>query len=415
MSGALARLVDEQNTIWTRMQDLRRGMDDRDLTAEERANWDAAETRLTEVSGDIERLNRQAALDQVDRSRIVPAGGDAEDRGEDGGDREARYAAAFTTYMRRGMNALPYADQELLAARFESGDTRAQATQDDTLGGYLVPDGFRDIITETMKAYGGLLAIATVLTTATGADLPWPTNDDTGNEGEFLAENTLLNEQNVTLGQRKLQAHTVNSKIVRVPVQLLQDAAFDLNSWLPRKQGERIGRRVARAFTQGSGVEQPEGITTVVATGATGTGTVSSGIAFAYPDLIDLEHAVDPAYRPTSRYLMHDTALKHVRKIKDSQNRPLWVPIPAPGFPATINGFEYTIDNSMPTVAANSKSVAFGDFRAGYVVRQVQGVQALRLTERYADYLQVGFLSFARLDGKVDDTSALRLLVSPSS
>lgn len=412
----MQRLVDEQNTIWTRMQELRRTMDDRDLTAEERANWDAAEARLTEVSGDIERLQRNDRLDQIDRSQIIPAGGDAEDRVEDAeDDREVRYAAAFNTYMRRGMNALPYADQELLAARFEAGTTRAQATQDDSLGGYLVPDSFRNVLTETMKAYGGLLSLATVLTTATGADLPWPANDDTANEGEFLVENSPLNEQNVTFGQRKLGAYTVNSKIIRVPVQLLQDSAFDLNSWLPRKQGERIGRRVARAFTQGTGVEQPEGITTVVATGATGTGTISSGIGYAYNDLVDLEHSVDPAYRTTSRYLLHDSALKHFRKIKDSQNRPLWVPIPAPGFPATINNYEYTIDNSMPVVAANSKSVAFGDFRVGYIIRQVQAVQALRLTERYADYLQVGFLSFARLDGKVDDGSALRILVSPAS
>lgn len=416
MSDRLKRLIDEQNTVWKRMNDIRDAAEreSRDMTAEERANWDQAEARLSEVSGDIERENRFATLDRIDRSQIIPTSREPEGR-ETGDDREQRYAAAFNTYMRRGMNALGHEEQELLMQRFQGGESRAQATSDDTLGGYLVPEDFRNVITETMKAFGGLLGVANVITTATGADLPWPTNDDTGNEGEFLAENTQLNETTVTLGQRKLFAHTVNSKIVRVPVQLLQDSAFNLNTWLPRKQGERIGRRVARAFTQGSGVDQPEGITTVVATGATGSGTISSGVAFGYTDLVDLEHAVDPAYRSRGRYLLHDTALKHIRKVVDDQGRPLWVPVPAPGFPATINGFEYTIDNSMPTVAASSKSVAFGDFQSGYIIRQVQGVQALRLTERYADYLQVGFLSFARLDGKVDDAAALRLLVSPSS
>lgn len=415
MSDRLKRLIDEQNRVWTRMNDIRAvaEAENRDMTAEERANWDEAETRLTEVSGDIEREQRFAALDRVDRSQIIPTSGDDGGTGED--DREARYTRAFDVYLRRGMNALGGDDQQLLMQRYQAGESRAQSSQDDSLGGYLVPDDFRATITETMRAFGGLLGVATVLTTATGADLPWPTNDDTAHEGEFLAENMPLSEMNVTLGQRKLQAHTVNSKIVRVPVQLLQDSAFDLNSWLPRKQGERIGRRVARAFTQGTGVDQPEGITTVVATGATGTGTISSGVAYKYTDLVDLEHAVDPAYRSRGRYLLHDTALKHIRKVVDEQGRPLWVPVPAPGFPATINGFEYTIDNSMPEVSASSKSIAFGDFKAGYIIRQVQGVQALRLTERYADYLQVGFLSFARLDGKVDDAAALRLLVSPAS
>lgn len=415
MSAQLARLVEEQNTTWKRMTDIRAAAEaaDRDMTAEERTNWDAAEARLTVVSGDIERFERFSKLDKVDRSQIVVAGGGDEDREKAGeGDREQRYAAAFDTYMRRGMNAVGVDDQQLLMQRFEA---RAQGTQDDSLGGYLVPDGFRNTVTETMKAYGGILAICTVINTSSGADLPWPTNDDTANEGEFLAENTQLNSQDVTFGQRKLLAHTVNSKIVRVAFQLLQDSAFDLNSWLPRKLGERIGRRSARAFTQGSGADQPEGITLNVATGATGTGTIGSGIGYAYTDLVDLEHAVDPAYRDRARYVLADSALKHIRKLKDTQGRPLWVPIPAPGFPPTINGYEYTVDNSMPVVAVNSKSVAFGDFKAGYVIRQVQGVQALRLTERYADFLQVGFLGFSRLDGKVDDAAALRLLVSPAT
>lgn len=413
MSDQLKRLVDEQNAVWQRMNDIRAAAEseNRDLTAEERANWDAAEARLTEVSGDIERLERFTKLDKVDRSQVVVAGG-GEDRQDATAERDKRYAEAFNTYLRRGMSALTGEDQQLLMQRFEARD---QGAANDTLGGYLVPEGFRNIVTETMKAYGGLLAVCTVITTSTGADLPWPTNDDTGNEGEFLAENTQLGSQDVTFGQRKLQAHTVNSKIVRVAIQLLQDSAFDLDTWLPRKLGERIGRRAARAFTQGTGIDQPEGITQNVATGATGTGTIASGTAYAYNDLVDLEHSVDPAYRARARYVLHDSALKHIRKLKDSQGRPLWVPIPAPGFPPTINGYEYTVDNSMPAVAVNSKSVAFGDFQAGYVVRQVQGIQALRLTERYADFLQVGFLGFSRLDGKVDDASALRILVSPAS
>lgn len=413
MSDQLKRLVDEQNTVWQRMNDIREAAsrDNRDMSAEERSNWDEAEARLSQVSSDIERLERFAALDKVDRSQVVVAGAGDETR-DDAQDHDRRYAEAFNAYLRRGMNGVPADGQQMLMQRFES---RAQGTQDDSLGGYLVPEGFRNTVTETMKAFGGILAVCTVITTSTGADLPWPTNDDTGNEGEFLAENTQLNVQDVTFGQRKLLAHTVNSKIVRVAIQLLQDSAFALDSWLPRKLGERIGRRAARAWTQGTGIDQPEGITTSVATGATGTGTIASGIAYKYPDLVDLEHSVDPAYRPRARYVVADSALKHIRKLKDTQDRPLWVPIPAPGFPPTINGYEYTVDNSMPAVAVNSKSVAFGDFQAGYIVRQVQGVQAVRLTERYADFLQVGFLGFARLDGKVDDASALRILVSPAS
>jgi HK97 family phage major capsid protein len=408
VSDRLKTLIDEQNTVWTRMQELvgAAEAESRDLTAEERGNWDAAETRLTEVSGDIERLNRMAALDKVDRGQIIPPArveGDPDERGDRDGDAEARYAEAFGLYLRRGMSRLSAEQQELLATRYEA---RAGSTQDDTLGGYLVPDEFRNVLTETMKAFGGILALATVITTATGNSLEWPTNDDTGNEGEFLGENQQVNEQNVTFGVRKLSAFTVNSKMVRLPLQLLQDSAFDLNTWLPRKEGERIGRRAARAFASGTGVEQPEGITTNAIVGKQGGSGQTTSII--YDDLVDLEHSIDPAYRNTARYVMADGMLKAIRKLKDSQGRPLWVPIPAPGFPATINGFEYSIDNSFPVPAASAKTIIFGDIRAGYIVRQVLGVQNLRLTERYADFLQVGFLAFARLDGKPDDTSALR-------
>jgi HK97 family phage major capsid protein len=407
VSERLKTLIEEQNRVWTRMQEIMgtAETEGRDMTAEERANWDEAEARLTEVSGDIERLNRMVALDKVDRSQLVapPTFDEPDERRDVNEDVEARYAEAFGEYMRRGMTRLSGEQQDLLAARFEA---RAGATQDDTLGGYLVPEGYRAVLTETMKAFGGILQLATVITTATGQDLPWPTNDDTGNEGEYLGENTQVHEQDVTFGQRKLSAYTVNSKMVRLPVQLLQDSAFDLNTWLPRKQGERIGRRAARAFATGSGVDQPEGILTNCTVGKQGASGQTTSIT--YDDLVDLEHSIDPAYRNTAQYVMADGMLKAIRKLKDSQGRPLWVPIPAPGFPATINGFTYAIDNSFPAPAASAKTVLFGDIRAGYIVRQVLAVQALRLTERYADYLQVGFLAFARHDGKPDDPAAIR-------
>ncbi|MDN3356075.1 phage major capsid protein [Actinomadura sp. DC4] len=407
MSDRLNTLIDEQNRVWTRMQEITGAAEaeNRDMTAEERTNWDAAETRLTEVSGDIERLNRMAALDKVDRGQLVapPTIDQPGERRDVDEDAEVRYAEAFGAYLRRGMTRLSVEQQDLLQERFEA---RAGSTQDDTLGGYTVPEAYRAVLTETMKAFGGIYALATVITTSTGQDLPWPTSDDTGNEGEYLTENTQVNNGDVTFGQRKLSAYTINSKMVRLPLQLLQDNAFDLNTWLPRKQGERIGRRGGRAFATGTGVEQPEGILTNCTVGKTGGSGQTTSII--YDDLVDLEHSIDPAYRNTAQYVMADGMLKAIRKLKDTQGRPLWVPIPAPGFPATINGFKYTIDNSFPVPAANAKTVLFGDVAAGYIIRQVLAVQNLRLTERYADFLQVGYLAFARHDGKPDDTSAIR-------
>ncbi|MEU6010931.1 phage major capsid protein [Streptomyces sp. NPDC047453] len=409
MSVQLRRLIDEQNTLWQRMQDIQTAAEteNRDLTAEERTNWDQAEERLTVVSGDIERLNRMAQLQTIDRSQIVSTTGEPDNdrRGSDVDERAQRYGEAFGIYLRGGMDRLTPDQRNLMMDR--QVDLRAMGAGIDTAGGFTVPDEFRNIMTETMKAFGGLLGLAEVITTSTGADLLWPTNDDTANEGEILGENQPAGEQDLELGGKKLKGYIFSSKQVKLSMSLLQDSAFNLETWVPKKLGERIGRRSARAWTTGTGVDQPQGLTTSAVVGKAGAAGQTTSIT--YDDLIDLEHSVDNAYRPNGRYLMHDQTLKVIRKLKDGQQRPLWVPIPAPGFPATINGFEYTVDNTMPVPGASAKTVAFGDFAAGYIIRQVLDVQTLRLVERYAEYLQVAFLGFARLDGGIQDSSAIRL------
>ncbi|MFJ2178893.1 phage major capsid protein [Streptomyces sp. NPDC087851] len=407
-TAQLTRLVEEQNKTWQRMLDIRSAAetDGRDLTAEERTNWDAAEARLTEIGADIDRMTKMAALEKVDRSQIVTATGEPE--GRRGGDREEkakRYTDAFGIYLRGGMDRLS-PDQRNLMMDNEV-DLRAMGAGIDTAGGFTVPDEFRNIMTETMKAFGGLLGLADVIPTGTGADLKWPTNDDVDNEGEILGENQPAGEQDLKVGGKTLKAHIFSSKQVKLSMALLQDSAFPLEAWVPKKLGERIGRRAARAWTTGTGVDQPEGLTTGAIVGKVGANGQTTSLV--YDDLVDIEHSVDSAYRAGAQYLMHDLTLKVIRKLKDGDGRPLWQPIPAPGFPSTINGFSYTIDNSMPIPAANAKTIAFGDFKAGYVIRQVAAVQTLRLVERYAEYLQVAFLGFSRMDGMIQDSSAIRM------
>lgn len=419
-STALKRAVAEQNTVWKRMQEIQAAAEEgegRDLTAEERTNWDAAEVRLGEVSSDIERFERLAKLEQIDRGQVLPTSGD--DGGENRGEAAAEaYRAAFSQYLRRGINGLNAEQRDLMEkahTEFDKSDTRALTTGSDTAGGFTVPEQFQNKMTETMKAFGGLAGIANVITTATGQDLPWIGNDDTANEGEIIGENTEVGDQDVAWTGRKLKAHIFSSRKLKVPLALLQDSAFSLDVWLPKKLGERIGRRAARAWITGTGIDQPEGITTNVITGKTGANGQTTSVI--YDDLIDLEHSIDPAYRRNgnARYLFSDSTLKVLRKLKDNDGRPLWVPIPTVGETASINGYGYTIDNAMPTPAANAKSILFGDFNAGYIIRNVQGVQTMRLTERYAEFLQVAFLAFARMDGMVDDPSAVRAYVHPAA
>ncbi len=403
MSDALKQLIEKRATTWEGYQEiLARASDETGFSAEDASALDAAESDITRLSGDIERLERAAKLDG--KFSAIDAGQTPETQTPPS-DAAKRYEDAFSSFVRRGLNDLKPEDRDLLANAYT--EFRAQGVATDAAGGYLVPEGFRLKLQETLKAFGGVREVAEKITTSSGNDLPWPTMDDTGNVGAYIAENTQVTEQDVVVGQKKLQAHVLTSKIVRVSFQLLQDDAFDVDSWLPRKLGERIGRAEAIEFTTGDGVDNPEGVQPTAAIGKTGaTGQTASVI---YDDLVDLVHSVDPAYRNERvRFMLHDLTIAAIRKIKDSTSQPIWQPGMQAGQPSALLGYPLTVNNNMPVMAANARSILFGDFFSGYVVRDVRDVQMLRLTERYADFLQVGFLGFARNDGRIQDAGAYK-------
>ena len=407
MSARLKTLLDKRANAWSQAQDIRTRAeaDGYNLTTEEDETWQRALDDVEKLSKQIEVEERHARL-----NAIAPAAESVAPTQRDDVDPEAgEYRQAFNAMLRRGVGRLSADQQSVLERGFGEIDTRALSSVTEAAGGYTVPDEFSNRLVETMKAYGGLLGIVDVLTTASGTDLLWPTNDDTANEGAILDENTQISEQDVAFGQGKLKAYTYTSKLIRVPLQLLQDSAIDIEAFLARRIGERIGRAVAGHIATGAGTTQPVGVANAtVGFGVGVTGATGNTTTVTYDSLVDLEHSVDPAYRGSAQYAMNDLTLAAIRKLKDSQNRPLWVPSVAGGVPSTINGRPYTIDNKLPAPAANAKSILFGDFKTGYIARRVSGAQVLRLGERYADYLQVGFFGFARWDGVIQDAAAVK-------
>ena len=405
MSARLKTLLDKRANAWSQAQDIRTRAeaDGYNLTTEEDETWQRALDDVEKLSKQIEVEERHARL-----NAIAPAAESVAPTQRDDVDPEAgEYRQAFNAMLRRGVGRLSADQQSVLERGFGEIDTRALSSVTDAAGGYTVPDEFSNRLVETMKAYGGLLGIVDVLTTASGTDLLWPTNDDTANEGAILDENTQISEQDVAFGQGKLKAYTYTSKLIRVPLQLLQDSAIDIEAFLARRIGERIGRAVAGHIATGAGTTQPVGVANAtVGFGVGVTGATGNTTTVTYDSLVDLEHSVDPAYRGSAQYAMNDLTLAAIRKLKDSQNRPLWVPSVAGGVPSTINGRPYTIDNKLPAPAANAKSILFGDFKTGYIARRVSGAQVLRLSERYAAYLQGGFFGFARWGGVIQDAAA---------
>jgi HK97 family phage major capsid protein len=306
---------------------------------------------------------------------------------------------AFNSYLRNGMGGLTNEERVLALPRFQN----ALSTGTGSAGGFTVPQGFYDKMDDAQKAYGGMMLpnCAFVFDTESGNALPIPTDNDTGNSGAILTENTQVSNQDVSFGAVTLNAYTYTSKLVLVSNQLLQDSAFNLDSFLAGKLGTRIARAINTHFTVGTGTSQPNGAVTAATAGP--VGATGETVSLIFDDLIELEHSVDPAYRNNARYMLADTTLKIIKKLKDTQGRYLWLPgMPYSKEPDTINGYEYTINQDMPVPAANAKSVLFGDF-SKYYIRRVVGTQVLRLTERYADFNQTGFLAFQRWDGNLVD------------
>lgn len=288
---------------------------------------------------------------------------------------------------------------------------RAQSTT-TTAGGYLVPQGFSNALERAMLQFGGMRqSRATLIRTATGNQIEWPTVDDTSNEGALLSENTQDSEQDVTFGQKVLDAYKYTSKIVRVSVELMQDSFFDMGAFLGAALGERLGRIQNRHATVGTGSSQPNGI--VVA--STAGKTVASSSAVTHDELLDLKHSVDPAYRGQAQWMFNDATLLVLKKLKDSQNRPLWLPGIAVREPDTLDGQGYVVNQNMASMEASAKSILYGDF-SKYVMREVLGITLVRMVERYADYHQVGFVAIMRFDGELIDagTHPVKHILHPS-
>ncbi|HEV7679993.1 MAG TPA: phage major capsid protein [Candidatus Dormibacteraeota bacterium] len=402
---AIKRLREQRAALWSRMQEMLTQAETRDggLSGELKESWDKAEADMTRIDGeltarkvaaDIEaRLNAPRTDGPGVETAVTTTGTDA---------RAEEYRTAFRSWMARGAGDMTPEDRAVLQAGYV--EHRDLGVGSGSIGGFTVPQGFLTKITETQKLYAVLRSVANVITTTTGNALPWPGNDDTSNVGELLAENSTVGNQDVVFTQNTLNAYVYTSKSVQVPLTLLNDSAFDIDSWLGKKFGQRLGRIQATHHTTGTGTNQPQGIVTGMTQG--NTLAVGNTTTVPYAGLVQLMHAIDPAYRLNASWMLSDGALQTLRTLVDAQNRPLWQPAITGSDPDTILGRPYTLNPALAAPAANAKPVLFGDWSQYYIVRDVEGTQMVRLAERYMDKLQVGFFAFQRNDARVDDVKA---------
>jgi HK97 family phage major capsid protein len=293
-----------------------------------------------------------------------------------------------------------------------------------TGGQYLIPIGFQKELEVRLKAFGGMRRNCRIINTATGNTLNWPTMDDTANSGNWLSINSAVSQQNPAFGQVAFTANLCSSQQVLIPVQLMQDSAFDVQQFLTDAFGIRIGRTVNNGYTLGNGSGAPNGIVPsvygynsgsniVTARGDTQSGNTEIN-SVGVNDLANLIAALDPAYRPGAKFMANQATFDFMRRLKDSLGRPLWEASIAQGVPDRIFGYEYDWNQDMAQIGASAYSLLFGQMDK-YVIRDVLGFTMVRYNELYMPNHQVGFQAYLRTDGQLIQPAAFRILQHPLS
>ena len=370
------------------------------------ARFDSAMNQTDVIAKEIDReekLEAAEARSMIAKRPVVQA------EQEEQRSAAPEYAKVFEKHLRHGVSVLSKDEAAVLK------EARAQSTGTDSAGGYTVPEGFSGQLEKSLAVWGPMFDgnIVRELNTTSGNALPWPTVDDTAGRGRLKSENASVDDDgtdDVTFGEKVLNAYVYDTGMVKVPMELLDDSAFAIEPLMADLFGERLGRTANEVLTTGTGTGQPQGIVT----GSTLGKTSAAVAAITGDELIDLFHSVDPAYRasPACRWMFNDSTLAAIRKLKDGDGNYLWsMGDVRTGEPNTFLGMPYTVNQAMDDLGTGNKPVIFGDF-SRYVVRKVRAFDVLTLRERFAENFQVGMVGFKRFDGRLLNAAAVKHLAN---
>ena len=361
------------------------------------ARQDKAEADINALSAEVEEVKTR--LDRVARAASRPAIGGA------AGDIAAPEVKGFVDrYLRRGDTSL-----------FE---VKAMNTLVPAEGGYAVPRQIDALIARQLVEISPIRALAQVVQTGTAGYRKLVARG--GTASGWVSETAPRPETGAPLFAEiapptgELYANPAASQA------MLDDAGFDLESWLASEIAMEFARAEGAAFVHGSGINQPDGFLNAPATaqadGARAFGTlqyVGSGAAAGFgsnPEarLIDLVHTLKAGHRQGASWVMNSATLAEVRKLKTADGAFLWQPGLVEGQPDRLLGYPVVEAEDMPDIAAGAYPVAFGNFRHGYLIAERSATQILR--DPYTNKPFVHFYATRRVGGQVLDSAAIKLL-----
>lgn len=363
------------------------------LSAEDTATYEKMEADVVSQGKEIDRLERQAVLDlelSKPTTTAITNKPSQHQETEKTGRASSAYKAAFWKAM-KSKNA------------FEVHNALQVGT--DTEGGYLVPDEFERTLIEALEEENIFRQLATIINTSSG-DRKIPVVATKGS-ASWVDEEGAIPEADDAFGQVSIGAYKL-ATIIKVSEELINDSAFNLEQYIAKEFGRRIGVKEEEAFFVGDGTGKPTGIFNAI--GGAGVGvTTASASAITIDEIMDLFYALKSPYRKNAVFITNDATVKSIRKLKDGNGQYLWQPSVTAGQPDTILNRPLKTSVYVPGIAAAAKTIAFGDF-SYYWVADRQGRSFQRLNELYAATGQVGFKATQRVDGKLILAEAVKVL-----
>ena len=362
----------------------------RSISTEEQNKYNAmlseADTLKTTIDNE-ERAN--VLLSELGQStgKIVGGSIEPETRGK-GTSKE--YRTAFEKMVRYGKNAL------------EASEVRALNETTGSEGGFLVPTEFEKQIIDQLYAKNIMRQLSTVITTANDRDIPVVASHGAA---AWTAEGAAFTPGDDAFASVTLSAYKAAS-IITVSEELLNDNAFNLESYIANEYARRIAFLEESAFVNGNGSGKPTG---VIGSGTVGV-TTASASAITSDEVMDLYYALGVPYRALASWVLNDATIKVIRKLKNATTGDyMWQPGMASGDPDRLLGRPVFASEHTPIIAATAKVAAFGDM-SYYWIAQRGGVFFQRLNELYAANGQIGFRGYERVDGKLTQSGAVKIM-----
>ena len=274
-------------------------------------------------------------------------------------------------------------------------------------GGYLVPTEFETALVKVLVNMDPIRAAAHVITTASDRNIPIESSKGTF---DYVAEEGAYGvASDPAFGQVVLSSFK-SGGIIKVADELLQDAFFNLEQYLMENAAERFNALETVNFATGNGSGRPKGMFATTAVGGVSIANTTLGAAaLTFDNLVDIYHTLGRRYRANASWVMNDSTVKYLRKIKtglSGDTSYVWQPSTVVGQPDTVLGRPVIVDDSAPAIGTGLVSIALIDLSKYYIADRL-GTSMQRLNELYAGTGQVGFKFTRRNDGRLVDASAM--------